>query len=120
MSFKTNKCHHGGPPWSGGPEAIATVALPLIRPCSPYYATERTQSRCFVALSYRKPSRRLTQTVKPKRRDRTSHADFALYYLSVYRVCQWLPNLFKPLRKSSLGVISDYVLLPLIFRSDRS
>jgi len=27
--FKTNKCHHGGPPWSGGPGAIAPVAPPL-------------------------------------------------------------------------------------------
>jgi len=26
--FKTNKCHHGGPPWSGGPGAIAPVAPP--------------------------------------------------------------------------------------------
>jgi len=33
--FKTNKCHHGGPPWCGGPGAIAPVALPLIRPCAP-------------------------------------------------------------------------------------
>jgi len=30
--FKTNKCHHGGPPWSGGPGAIAPVAPPLNRP----------------------------------------------------------------------------------------
>jgi len=27
--FKTNKYHHGGPPWSGGPGAIAPVAPPL-------------------------------------------------------------------------------------------
>ena len=27
--FKTNKCHHGGPPWSGGPGAIAPVAPPV-------------------------------------------------------------------------------------------
>jgi len=30
--FKTNKCHHGWPPWSGGPGAITPVAPPLIRP----------------------------------------------------------------------------------------
>ena len=27
--FETNKFHHGGPPWSGGPGAIAPVAPPL-------------------------------------------------------------------------------------------
>ena len=32
--FEINKFHHGGPPWSGGPGAIAPVAPPpLIRPC---------------------------------------------------------------------------------------
>jgi len=31
--FKTNKCHHGGPPWSGGPGAISPVAPPSIRSC---------------------------------------------------------------------------------------
>jgi len=30
--FETNKFHHGGPPCSGGPGAIASVAPPLIRP----------------------------------------------------------------------------------------
>jgi len=30
--FETNKFHHGGPPFSGGPGAIAPVAPPLIRP----------------------------------------------------------------------------------------
>jgi len=32
--FETNKFHHEGPPFSGGPGAIAPVAPPLIRPCS--------------------------------------------------------------------------------------
>jgi len=27
--FETNKSHHGGPPFSGGPGAIAPVAPPL-------------------------------------------------------------------------------------------
>jgi len=31
--FKTNKCHHGAPPWSGGPGAIASVAAPLNQSC---------------------------------------------------------------------------------------
>jgi len=30
--FETNKFHHGGPPFSGGPGSIAPVAPPLIRP----------------------------------------------------------------------------------------
>ena len=33
--FETNKFHHGGPPFSGGPGAIAPVAPPLIRPWQP-------------------------------------------------------------------------------------
>ena len=32
ISFETNKCHHGVPPWNGGPGAIVPVAPPLIRP----------------------------------------------------------------------------------------
>jgi len=31
--FETNKFHHGGPPCSRGPRAIAPVVPPLIRPC---------------------------------------------------------------------------------------
>ena len=31
--FKTNNCHHRGPPWSGGPGTIAPVAPPSIWPC---------------------------------------------------------------------------------------
>ena len=45
--FEINKFHHGGPPWSGGPEAIAP---PLIRPWEPgSFLPPKFSKICLVA-----------------------------------------------------------------------
>ena len=56
--FKTNKCHHGGPPWSGGPGAIAPVAPPL----NPALRSSEMPF-CVMFCTYRRhPSRFLTDS----------------------------------------------------------
>ena len=47
--FETNKFHHGGHPFSGGPGAIAPVAPPLIRPWPEWTAIQMaTFAMCFL------------------------------------------------------------------------
>jgi len=43
--FETNKFHHGGPPFSGGPGVIAPVAPPLIRPWLQHYHLQTVKPR---------------------------------------------------------------------------
>jgi len=98
--FKTNKCHYRGPPWSGGPGAIALL-IPLIRPW-----------RDVISLLYLPRS----WDFSPKF-DILGNTLVIAWYLGGFWYCAlntYTFHLFRCCQQESLGISSKKLLLSIL------